>query len=327
MTPPARLPLILLLALLPGIAPAQDAEPGFPSRPVTIVVPQAAGGPTDIESRIFAAKVAELLGQPFLVDNKTGAGTTIGTVHVAKSRPDGYTLLSIGGGFTSFEALYKEVPHQSTRYFAPISLVSQRFNVLVVPPVLPVRTLQEYFAHARANPGSINFATSGAGGGIHLAGAWMHGVSGTPVTFVHYKGTGALMQDLQAGRVQATSTGLLVSLPLIRAGKLRALAIMNRDRSDQLPDLATVAEQGIPGFNYSAWLGFAAPAGTPGATVDKLADGFIRATRAPDLVKRLQPEGSMVAGSTPAQFRQFMLGEVAQWRKVVQENAIKIEEP
>ena len=305
---------------------AQAGESAFPSRPVSIVVPQSPGGPTDVESRIFAARMSELLGQQFLVDNRTGAGTTIGTVDAAKARPDGYTLLAIGGGFTTFEALFKDAPWQSVRDFAPISLVSQRANVLVVPVSFPARSMAEYFAHARANPEAINFATSGSGGGIHLAGAWMHSATNTRVTFVHYKGTGALMQDLIAGRVQATSNGLLVALPLIKSGKLRPLAIMNSARSSLLPDLPTVAEQGIAGFNYSAWLGFAAPAGTPAPIVNRLAEGFSRATKSADVVTRLESEGSMMVGSTPAQFRQFMLNEVQQWRKVIEENGIKVEQ-
>ena len=302
-----------------------QVDPNFPSKPVTFVVSQAAGGPTDVEARIFAGKMAEIFGQSFVTENRPGATAAIGIGYVVKSKPDGYTLSAMGGGLLAYEALHPNA-YPSSRDLSPISLVSQRANVLVVPSSLPVKNLQEYFAYAKANPGKINFATSGAGGGVHLAGAWLHSGSGSQATFVHYKGAGAVIADLQAGRVQATTYGMVLALPLIKAGKLRAIAIMNKDRSDLMPDLPTVAESGIPGFNYSAWLGFAGPAATPSAVTDKLANGFIRATKSPDIIKRLESEGSMMVGSTPAEFRKYIQGEVAQWRKVVQDNAIKVDE-
>lgn len=313
-------------ALLPGAVFSQGTADAYPSKPVMVIVPYATGGPVDREGRLYSAKLSKLMGQQFVVDSKPGAGTTIGTAYVARAKPDGYTLLVVAASFTTFPAVYKELPFDTMKDFAPVSLVSKRAIVLVAHPAFPAKTFPEYVAYARANPGKINFGTSGAGGVSHLGGAWLHGATNTKVTFVHYKGTGALMPDLLAGRLDVTPAAFLVSLSMIKSGKLRALALMNKERSDLLPGVPTIAEQGIPGYDYASWTGFIAPAATPAAIVNKLSEALAKVAKDPDVVAMLAGDGGMPVGGTPAQFRQFLVAETDRWRKVARDGGIKLEQ-
>lgn len=312
----------IAVALLVGPVFAQSAD-GFPSRPVTLVVPYAAGGPADVETRLYAAKLS--LGQPMLVDYKPGAGATVGTAYVAKAAPDGHTLLLVSTGFTTFPALYKDLPFDTNRDFAPVSQTSRNDSLLLARPGFPVKDFAGYIAHARAHPGKINFGTAGAGGIIHLAGGWMHSATSTQVTFVHYKGGGPAVTDMLGGRIDVATAPLISALPLLKSGKAVALAIMNDRRSTLLPQLATIAEQGIPGYSYGNWYGFVAPARTPDAIVARLSEAMARMTRDPDVIATLEAAGSVLVGSTPAQFRQLLLQETARWQKVVKDTGIRLE--
>ena len=305
---------------------AQGAADNYPNKPVTVVAAIAAGGPIDLEARPYLAKISAMMGQSFVFDFRPGAAGTIGAGYVAKARPDGYTLLVISAGFTVFPAFYKDLPFDVVRDFAHVSLMSERTSVLQVPVSFPAKTFPEYIAYARANPGKINYGTTGVGSITHLAGAWMHGATNTKVTFIPYKGTGPLLQELMAARVDVASGTLVSALPLMKTGKVRPIAILNDKRSTLLPGVPTVAEQGVPGYNYSNWLGFVAPGGTPVAIVNKLSEGFARVARMPEIVSALEAEGSIAVGSTPAQFRQLIVTETARWQKVVQETGIKLEE-
>ena len=304
---------------------AQGKPDAYPSRPVTVIVPFAPGG-NDREARLEATKLGELLGQQFLIDYKAGAGSTIGTAYVAKAAPDGYTLLVVQGPFTSLPALYKDLPFDTVRDFSPVSLMSKRTTVLLVSMGFPAKSFAEYIAYAKANPEKINFGTAGAGATVHLAGAWLHSVTNTKVTFVHYNGSGSVLPDLCAGRVDAFPANLLVALPLIKSGKVRPLAIMSDKRSSLLPGLATIAEQGVSGYDYASWLGYSAPAGTPAAIISKLSEGFERVAKLPDVTAAIETEGGTMYGSTPAQFRQLIVTETARWRKVIQDNGITAEQ-
>lgn len=319
--------IVLIMASLSGsirLAHSQSTE-SFPAKPVSLVVPYAAGGPADVETRLYATKLASM-GQPFVLDYKPGAGATIGTAYAAKAPADGYTLLLISTGFTTFPALYKDLPFDTIRDFAPISLMSRNDSVLLARPGFPVKSFADYIGYVRANPGKVNFGTAGAGGIIHLAGGWMHSATNTQVTFVHYKGGGPAVVDLLGGRLDVATAPLISAMPLLKTNKAGVLAILNDKRSTLLPQLPTVAEQGIPGYSYGNWYGFVAPAATPAAIVNKLHEGLVRATQDPAVVSTLEAAGSVLIGSTPAQFRQLIAQEVVRWQKVVKDTGIKLED-
>ena len=315
----------VLSAVLTMSAHAQGRDENFPSKPVTLIVPFAPGG-NDGEARIEAGKMSELLGQQFLLDYKPGAGSTIGTAYVAKAAPDGHTLLVASGPFPSLTALFKDLGFDPIRDFAPVSLMSKRATVLLVHPAFPAKSFQEYVAYARANPGKINFGTAGAGATVHLAGAWIHSATNTSATFIHHKGTGPMLLELAAGRIDVAPANLVVATAQIKSGKVRVLAIMNDTRSALLPGVPTIAEQGLPGYDYGSWLGFIAPGATPNAIVNKLSDAFARVARMPDIVKRFEPEGAVMVGSTPAEFRKLLVAETERWNVVVRDNQIKLEQ-
>ena len=312
--------------LLGGGAMAQSTVDSFPSRPMTWIASYAAGGPNDQETRLYANKMTSLLGQQVIMDFKGGAGGTIGYGAVAKAAPDGYTLLIATGSYTIIPWLYKDLPFDSFKDFAPVTQISKRASVLAVTPSFPAKTFAEYITYARNNPDKINVGTAGAGGISHLAVALVHSMSKTRVTYVHYKGTGPVMPDLMAGRVDITSVALLAVLPLLKAGKLRALALTDDKRSRLVPEVPTVAEQGLPEYSVPNWLGFLAPAATPAAIVNKLGENFALVARAPEVLAPLEAGGSILVGNTPAQFRQFIATDSAVWKKVIQETGIKLEE-
>ncbi len=318
----------LASALYCGTVLAQGVA-DFPSKPVSVILPFPPGGPTEPEARLEIKKAGDLLGQPFVLDFKPGAATTIGTGYVVKSRPDGYTLLVTAASLTVFPAFYENLSFDITKDLTYVSLMSKRPTALLVTPSFPAKNFKEYIAYVRANPGKLNLGTSGLGGVGHLAGAWMHSETGTlnMVTFIHYKGTGPVFPELIAGRIHAHPTSLAPALPLIKAGKVRAIAIMSDERTRLLPDVSTLQEQGLaPGVGYTTWQGFAAPSGTPAAIVNKLSETFARVAKSPDVAGQLEGDGSVMIGSTPEQFRQVIVNEVAAWRKVVKETGIKLEE-
>ncbi len=310
--------------LMSGSVFAQAAT--YPSKPVTMIIPLAPGGPVDSEMQIYLPKLREVFGQSFIVDFKSGAAGTIAATHVAKAAPDGYTLLVINSAFTIFPAVYKDLPFDFLRDFAPITLMSKRPLLLMVPASFPAKTYAEYIAYARANPGKINFGTTGAGTGTHLSGAWLHHATHTAATFIHYTGTGAVLPDLIAGRLDATGVALPPAMPLMKSGKLRALAIMSDRRSPYIPDLQTIEEMGIPGYDYSSYTGFLAPVATPAAVVSRLSEGFIKLVKLPEVTARLEADGNVVIGNSPAQFRQILVTETNHWRKLVQDLGIKLEQ-
>ncbi len=305
-----------------GVAWAQT----YPSKPVTIVVSTGPGASNDLEARMYGQKLSESLGQPFVVDYKPGAGTTLAASHVAKSPPDGYTLLGISSSFPAAAALYKPQPFDPIKDFTPLSLMSKRSTVLVAHPSAPFKNVKEYIAYTRANPGKVNIATVGAGSGPHINAAWFHSLVNTQVTFVHYKSAAGLQSDLMSGRIDMTYGSLLTNLPFIKSGKLHLVAIGNLERSPLVPDVATVAEQGVPGYDYSSMFGFIGPSGIPQSIVNRLGTEMSKAARHPDVVKRLEAEGGFPVGSTPAQFAQLLAVEVSRQLKLVDDLGIKLEE-
>ena len=314
---------LILAVIMPAGALAQ--APNYPAKQVTIVVPLAPGGPVEFEMRLYMPKMQELLGQPFVTEFKLGAAGTIAGAYVAKAAPDGHTLPAVNNAFATFPGLYRNLPFDVVKDFAPVTLMTKRPVVMMTGPAFPPRNFSDYLAYAKANPGKINWGTTGAGAGGHLSGSWLHGATQTLVTFIHYKGTGDALPDLMSGRLDVTGVGLGQALPYIKSGKLRPIVMLADKRSPLLPDLQTVAEAAIPGYDYGSYTGFFAPAATPAAIVNKLNENFVKVLKMADIKSRLEADGNELIGNTPAQFRQMIVRETAAWSKVVQEAGIKLE--
>lgn len=302
---------------------AQGSAP-YPNKPITVIVPFAAGGPVDTDTRKYAARLSEMLGQPVVTDYKPGAGTSIGAAYVAKARPDGYTLMSDSSAFAVFPSFYTALSFDPIKDLIPITQMSSLVSVLMVPPSSPLKSFAEYLAYTRANPGKINYGTSGLGDISHLSAEWMHSMAGVQVTIVPFKGNGPMMVDLLAARLDIASASLVQALPHIRSGKLRPLAIKGPHRVKPLSDVPAVSEHpGMKDYADENWLGFFAPAGTPAPIIDKLSTSLIAITKLPAVVADLEAQASNPVGSTPAQFRIFVAAEIARWKKVVAEAGIK----
>lgn len=312
-------------ALTGGAAIAQAPDNSFPSRPVTLEVPFSAGGAVDGEARYYANTMAKITGQQFILDYKPGAGGTLAGTFTARSKPDGYTVLIANASYTVYPATYKNLPWDPIRDFAPVSLISQRISVLVTSTKFPADNLRAYIEYARSNPERINYGTTGSGSVGHLSAAWLHSLTQTRVTFVHYKGAAPQLVDLQAGRIDVASGNLLAQLPLIKSGKLKPLAIFTNKRSKLLPELPSAVEA-VPAFNYTNWIGMVVPAATPRPIVMKLNEDFVRMTRDPELIAAFDKEGLGLVGSTPEEFGRHIAGEIALWKRVVAENRIVMEE-
>jgi tripartite-type tricarboxylate transporter receptor subunit TctC len=321
--------LALLAMLVAAVAApftfAQGAA-NYPAKPVRLVVPFPAGGTTDILARAVAQKLSEAWGRQMIVDNRPGAGGNIGSDLVAQSAPDGYTLLM---GTVSTHAinpsLYKNMPYDHVKDFAPVILVAGVPNVLVVNPSLPVHSVPELIAYAKANPGKLNFASSGNGTSIHLSGELFKAMTGVEMTHVPYKGSAPALTDLIGGQVQLMFDNLPSSLPFIKAGKLRALAVTSGARAAALPDLPTLAESGLPGFEASSWFGVLAPAGTPRDIVAKLNGAIAGWLASPEAKEKLLAQGAIAAGGTPEDFARHIGAETSKWAKVVKASGAHID--
>jgi tripartite-type tricarboxylate transporter receptor subunit TctC len=321
--------LVLLTAVITAIAApftfAQGAA-NYPTKPVRLVVPFPAGGTTDILARAVAQKLSEAWGRQMIVDNRPGAGGNIGSDLVAKSAPDGYTLLMGTVGTHAINpSLYKNMPYDHVKDFAPVILVAGVPNVLVVNPSLPVHSVPELIAYAKANPGKLNFASSGNGTSIHLSGELFKAMTGVEMTHVPYKGSAPALTDLIGGQVQLMFDNLPSSLPFIKAGKLRALAVTSGARAAALPDLPTLAESGLPGFEASSWFGVLAPAGTPRDIVAKLNGAIAGWLASPEAKEKLLAQGAIAAGGAPDDFARHIGAETSKWAKVVKASGAHID--
>jgi len=313
----------VVCALVAGLAGGTHAQP-FPVRPVRLVVTYTAGGPADIAARALSQKLAELWGQQVVVDNRAGAGGIIGTELVAKAAPDGYTLLhGTAAGLIINPLLSKNLPYDTFRDFAPVSMVVIVPQLLVAHPAVPATTLKELIALAKARPGALNYASVGVGSPNHLGMELLKSMAGIDLVHVPYKGATPAMADLMAGQVQVAFNGLASVLPQIATGKLRAIAIGSARRSPAAPDVPTVAEAGVPGFEYVAWNGNFAPAGTPAALIAKISGDIRKALVSPDVVQRLAGLGSEPSGSTPAQFAAYLKEDHVRWSRVVKAVGLK----
>ncbi len=317
-------------ALAPALAPAQ---PGWPTKPVRIVVPFAAGGTTDILARALAPVLQGVFGQPFVVDNKPGAGGNTGAAEVAKSPGDGYTLLMGTVGTHAINvSVYPKMPYDHVKDFVPITLVAGVPNVLVLNPALAqkygIRGIADLIRAAKANPGKLNMASSGNGTSIHLAGELFKTLTGTYMLHIPYRGSGPALIDLLGGSMDLMFDNLPSALPHIKAGKLVALAVTSARRSSALPELPTVAEAGgaaLKGYEASSWFGLLAPAGTPIEIVNRLQQETAKALNSPALKERLQAQGAIPSGMTSAEFARFIAAETAKWARVVKASGAKVD--
>jgi tripartite-type tricarboxylate transporter receptor subunit TctC len=297
----------------------------YPSRPVRFIVPSAAGGGTDIIARAISLKLAESLGQPFVVENRPGAGQMIGIELAAKSPADGYTILMAASTLAINPIMYKKVSYDPVRDFAPITQAATLPNVLVVHPSLPVKSVAELIAYAKQRPGQLNFASAGIGTSPQMSIELLKSMAGIDMVHIPYKGTSPGVVDLLAGQVLVMAPNLLTALPHIKSGKLRALAVTSTKRTEALPEVPTVAEAGLPGYDSTQWYGVLAPAGTQAQIVARLHGEIVRALRDAEVGKRLAADGAEAVGSTPEEFTAFIKSESEKWAKVARAAGIKPE--
>lgn len=316
--------IVALLALAGTliISASSAIADDYPTRPVKIIVPFGAGGPTDVYTRAIAEELRKSLHQPFVMENRPGAGTTIGTDVVAKSQPDGYTLLMVSGTQTVNETLYAHKPYQLMRDLVPIAPLIDTDLVLVVHPSVQAKNLSELLALARAKPGTINYGSSGPGSNYHMAGELLKNLTGIDIVHVPYKGSTGARNDILSGQIQILFDSVPTMAPMIKAGMVRALGTSGKTRSSTLPDIPTMAEAGVPGFNATLWVGFMAPAGTPKAIVDKLHDEITKVLRRPDIKQAWEKTGATPIVMTQPEFKGFMEAQVAKWADVIKANHI-----
>jgi len=307
------------------------AQAAWPSKPVRIVVPFAAGGTTDILARALAPELQRVFGQPFIVDNKPGAGGNIGAAEVAKSAPDGHTLLMGTVGTHGInQSLYPKLPYDPIKDFAPVTLVAAVPNVLVFNPAkaerLGIRNVADLIKYAKANPGKLNMASSGNGTSIHLAGELFKAMTGSYMVHFPYRGSGPALIDLIGGNMDLMFDNLPSSMQQIKAGKLKALAVTSAARSPALPDVPTIAEAGpVKGYEASSWFGLLAPHGTPVDVVNRLQQETAKALASPVLKERLMAQGAVPSGNTPAEFAKLIDAETAKWAQVVKVSGAKVD--
>ena len=325
--------LVLLAAAATAMAaPVASAQtvstgsgPAYPARTVRIIVPYAAGGNTDITARAIGAKLTEDFGQQVIVDNRPGGATNIGSELAAKAAPDGYTLFMGGASNAINMSLYAKPPYDTLRDFAPITLCVKGANVLSIHPSLPVKTLKELIALAKARPGQLNYASSGLGSSNQMAGELLKLMAGINLVHVPYKGTGPALTAMLGGEIQVQLIGISSVVPYLKTGRMRALAVSGAKRSAAAPDIPTVAESGVPGYAFDVWYGMLFPAGVPRAIVAKVNAAINNSLRSPALAQRFAAIGLEPSGSTPDAFAAMIRSEMAKWRTVVREAGIRVE--
>jgi tripartite-type tricarboxylate transporter receptor subunit TctC len=313
---------LFVLALNAGTAGAQG--PAYPVKPVRIVVPSSPGGGTDILARIVAQKLSESLGQQFVVENRPGAGQIIGIESVARSAPDGYTLLMAASAIVINEVLYAKPPYDTLRDFAPVTQGASLPNILVAHPALPVKSVRELVAFAKLHPGQLNYSSAGSGTSPHMSMELFRTMAGIAITHIPYKGSGPATTDLLAGQVQLSMPNVLTALPHIKAAKLRALGVTSGKRASGLPDIPAIAET-VPGYEAIQWYGLLAPAGTPRDIVNKVQAETAKVLFLPEVKERLSADGAEPVGNRPDEFAAYIRAEFAKWGRVVKSAGVKLE--
>ena len=312
------------LAALALAAPVQSQSPAYPSKPIRIIVPVAAGGIGDYYARLIGAKLLDTWGQAVLVENRTGGGGNIGSDFVAKAPADGYTLLI---GFVGPQAvnqfMFKSMPYDTSRAFAPVAMIIEAEGMLAVHPSVAIHTVDDLLALARAKPGALSYASGGVGTASHLAGELFKSMTKVDMVHIPYKGNAPAIADVIGGQVQLTFATLPTVIPHVRAGKLRGVAVIGGSRSAAAPQLPTIAESGVPGFAVNNWIGLFAPAGTPPEIIRKVNAEVMRIMRLPEIARRMEVEGERFTLNTPEEFAQFIRADTERWSKVVREAGIK----
>ncbi len=311
--------LLTTVTLLAAPCQAQD----YPTRPVRIIVPFGAGGPADVTARLIGNSLQASLGQPFVVENHTGAGGVIGTVEVVKSTPDGYTLLMMSNTQTANESLVPQRKYELMRDLTPIAPINYSDLVIVVNPKVPAKTLQEFIALAKSEPGKLNYASSGQGTPYHMAGELFKTMAGIDVVHVPYRNSGDARSGVIGGQVQMMIDAVTTMAPNVGADQVRALATTGKTRSSVLPDVPTVIEAGVPGYEATIWLGLMAPTGTPKPIIDKLNAAVNAVIKRPDVVKLWAEQGAEPMSMTPEEFDKYLRGDIVKWANVVKQFADK----
>lgn len=314
-------------AIASGFAVAADGRTSaYPTRPVRFIVAQSAGGNADFVARMVAGELTKQLGQQFVVDNRGGGGGGVLAAElVARAAPDGYTMLLVGSSFGVNPSLYKKLPYDSERDLAPITLASTASQILVVNPSLPVHTVQDLIKLTQAKPGELNFGSSGNGGGPHLAGELFNLMAKTRMTHVPYKGASGSILDLLSGRIQVVFATMPSVMSHIRGNKLRGVAVTSLERSQLFPDLPTISEAGLKGFQSGTWQGIFVPRGTPEPVIRLLNREIVAIVKLPDIRKRFDSEGGVPVGNSPHEFAVWLKAEIAKWAKVVKAANITLE--
>ena len=305
------------------LAAAPAFAQGYPARPIRMLVPFSAGGTVDIVARVVGAKLAVDLGQPFIVENKGGAGGTIAAAMLAKSAGDGYTLMMMHQGLAFNASLYSDLPYDTLRDLAPIALVGATPNALVVTHLLPVKTLQEFLAYARSNPGRIAYGSGGIGSAGHLSVELLQSLTGTKLTHVPYKGSGPAITDLISGQIQAMLLTMPAVMPYVKGGKVRAIATSGARRSPALPDLPTIAEAGVPGYEYTPWYGMFGPGTLPKPLIARLNSAVNTSLAEAGIREKLAQQGLEVQSMTSDQFSGIVRADVARWGKIIDELGVR----
>ena len=314
-----------VLALALGAASGALAQAGYPTKPVKIVVPYSAGGPADIYARFVGDRLQKATGQPFVIENRPGAGAIIGTDAVAKSAPDGYTLLMMSNTHTVNESLFTKKPYTLLRDLTPIAPVNYSDLILVVHPSVPANNLKELIALAKAKPGALNYASSGPGTPYHMAGELFKAMAGIDVVHVPHKGSAEARTDVLAGNVQMMFDAITTMAPLAQSGKVRAIATSGKTRSSITPNVPTLDEAGLSGYDAVIWLGTMAPAGTPKPVIDALNANIQKIVSAPDVKDAWAKQGAVAMHMSPEEFGKFMEQDIQKWAKVVKFSGARVD--
>jgi tripartite-type tricarboxylate transporter receptor subunit TctC len=311
------------LVLDAGFLPAHAQK--YPEKPVRLLVPFAPGGGTDVLARFMAAKLSDNLGVGVVIENRGGAGGTLGTEVAARAAPDGYTILFTSASYSFNPSLYTKLAFDPLKDFAPITLIAMVPHLLVVHPSMPVKDVKGLIALARQRPGEVFYGSGGSGSSIHLAAVLFVNLAKLEMTHVPYKGGGPAMTGVLSGEVQVLLPTMQSAMPLVKAGRLRPLAISTATRSPALPELPTVAESGLPGYNATGWYAMFAPTGTPRGAIDRLHAEVVKILAVPEIRQRLASEGAVAVGNTPAEFDQFVRDEIGKWAKIIRDLGLKVD--
>lgn len=306
-----------------GARAAADASASYPNRPVRLIVPYAPGGGADTLARGIGQKLSAALGQAVVIDNRGGGGTIIGSDLAAKAVPDGHTIIIVASTHAVVSSLYKKLPYDPIRDFAPVIRIASAPNILALHPSVPAGSVKELVALARSRPGQLVYASSGNGGGSHLAMELLKSMARIDLVHVPYKGSGPALVDLLSGQANLMFGGMIATLAQVRSGRLKAVAVSSAKRSPTIPELPTIAESGYPGYEAATWYGVLAPAGTPAPIVRKLNAEISRILKLPEVRERMTGVGAEPVGSTPEEFAAYIKSEVAKWAKVIKESGVR----